>query len=41
MPIRRYGIGDTFIQHGSASLLKKEAGFDLNLLYDDIQKAIL
>ena len=41
LPLKRYGIGDEYIQHGSAALLKKEAGFDLNLLYDDILKAVL
>ena len=40
MPLKRYGIGDEYIQHGAASLLKKEAGFDLNLLYDDILKTV-
>ena len=41
LPLHRYGIGDEYIQHGSAALLKKEAGFDLSVLYDDILKAVL
>ena len=40
MKLRRYGIDDEYIQHGSAALLKKEAGFDLSMLYDDILKAL-
>ena len=40
MQIRRIGIGDHYVQHGSAACLRREQGIDLNTLYEEIQKIL-
>ena len=39
LKLKRYGIGDRFVPHGAANLLKKDEHCDLSTLYEDIAKA--
>ena len=39
LEVKRYGIGDHYVMHGAANLLKKDEKCDLNTLYDDIVQA--
>ena len=38
LEVKRYGIGDSFVPHGAANLLKKDEQCDLSTLYEDIAK---
>jgi len=40
MPLKRIGIQDQYVEHGSINQIKKSIGIDINTLFDQINKMI-